>query len=159
MAHSLELRVPYLDPEVIQVAFSIAPGLKIQKDGDHLGKRIHREYCRKIGVPDEIAFRTKEAAQHGANVHDVFEELAERAGLTEALMKQVRYDPNQTVSEKLGSSSRYGYRYGAEHLWKPLPHVQYYLDTRAAQLGLLPRLPRLHWELTSRRLAALGTAE
>lgn len=157
MAHSLELRVPYLDPEVIRVAFSIAPQLKINENGDHLGKRIHREYCRRAGVPEEIAFRIKEAAQHGANVHNVFEELADRAGLSEALMDQAGYNPDRTVSEKLGSSSRYGYRYGAKHLWKPLPHVQYYLDTQAAQLGLLPRLPRLHWELTNRKLEALGT--
>ncbi|MFQ6092789.1 MAG: asparagine synthetase B family protein [bacterium] len=155
MAHSMELRVPFLDSEVIRVAFQIAPELKIQRGGDSLGKRIHRAYC-SFGMTDEIAFRPKEAAQHGANVHDAFEEIAESHGLTASLLEDVGYDPEKTVQEKLGSSSRYGYQYGAEHLWKPLPHVQYYLDSHAVRLGLLPRLPHYYWDKTRRKLADRG---
>jgi asparagine synthase (glutamine-hydrolysing) len=158
MAHSIELRVPFLDPEVIRAAFSIAPQLKIFGGDDRLGKQIHREYCHSIGIPSEIAFRTKEAAQHGANVHHAFEQIADSHGLSHTLMDDIEYNPDRTVTEKLGSSSRYGFRYGEQHLWKPLPHVQFYLDHHAAQLGLLPPLPRFHFEDVQRKLADKGVS-
>lgn len=145
MAHSIELRVPFLDPKVIELAFRIAPELKIEVGEDLLGKRIHRAYCRSIGIPEDIAYRKKEAAQHGANVHTVFEELAEDSGTTEASLLKTSYDPDVSVAEKLGSSSRYGFRYGDAHLWKPLASVQYFLDTAAAGLGLLPQSAYLQW--------------
>jgi asparagine synthase (glutamine-hydrolysing) len=154
MAHSIELRVPFLDPRVIDVAFRIAPELKIKRGGDTLGKRIHREYCASIGIPEEIAYRKKEAAQHGANVHTAFEELANDAGIEAERLAEVGYDPEKSVTEKLGSSSRYGFRYGDRHLWKPLPSVQYYLDIKAASSGMLPASARRQWREISGRLSA-----
>ncbi len=156
MSHSIELRVPFLDPEVIRAAFSIAPELKISGGDDRLGKLVHREYCRSVGIPEDIAFRIKEAAQHGANVHHAFEEIATAHGLSRSLMDEVGYDPDRTVVEKLGSSSRYGFRYGEQHLWKPLPHVQYFLDHQASRLGLLPPLPRFHFEGVRRKVESKG---
>lgn len=156
MAHSIELRVPFLDPKVIRVAFSIAPDLKIRRGKDSLGKRIHRDYGRSIGIPDAIAFRAKEAAQHGANVHTAFEELAQICGLSQSLLKQANYDPKKTVGETLGSSSRYGYRYGQQDLWEPLPHVQFYLDSHAARLGMLPPTSRFYWDRARRNLNSMG---
>ncbi|MBN1656688.1 MAG: asparagine synthetase B [Deltaproteobacteria bacterium] len=153
MAHSMELRVPFLDPAVIAVAFAIAPELKIKRGGDALGKRVHREYCVSVGIPEEIAYRKKEAAQHGANVHTAFEELAQRLGLTDQDVVAAGYDPEKSVSEKLGSSSRYGFRYGDHHLWKPLPHVQYFLDSIAAPTGILPDLALAQWKAISNRLS------
>jgi asparagine synthase (glutamine-hydrolysing) len=156
MAHSLELRVPFLDPEVIRTAFSIAPKLKIRSGGDPLGKRLHRAYCLTLGIPKDIALREKEAAQHGANVHDAFDELARRRGLTPELLNKVGYDPDISVTEKLGSSSRYGYRYGSEELWEPSPHVQYYLDSHAAAIDMLGRRAKHHWTDTTNKLVAAG---
>lgn len=156
MAHSLELRVPYLDPRVVQTAFQIDPRLKIKSGGDQSGKRIHREYCKNLGIPDEIAYRKKEAAQHGANVHDALTELAEKHKLTPDLMDEAGYHPDKTVPEKLGSSSRYGFRYGQQDLWEPLSHVQYYLDSHAAHLGLLSPLKFYHWNQVKQKLSDKG---
>ena len=152
MAHSIELRVPFLDPKVINVAFNISPKLKITRGNDHLGKRIHREYCRSVGIPDDISFRKKEAAQHGANVHSAFEKLANQTHITEAMLEKAGYNPNLSVTEKLGSSSRYGFLYGNVHLWKPKLHVQYYLDSVAAQLKMLIPNVRKHWVTTTDNL-------
>ncbi|HEX5399618.1 MAG TPA: asparagine synthetase B [Verrucomicrobiae bacterium] len=152
MAHSMELRVPFLDPEVVRVAFRIAPELKVQTGEDRLGKRIHREFCRSTGIPEDIAWRVKEAAQHGANVHDTLTELARRRVPDEAALQAAGYDPGQSVTEKLGSSSRYGYRYGDEKLWKPAAQLQFYLDSQAAWLGLLPSATRRHWETVNHQL-------
>lgn len=156
MAHSVELRVPYLDPEVIKVAFEIAPELKIKGDNDPMLKWIHRQYGISIGIPEEIAIRKKEAAQHGADIHNVFEELANKTGITGAMLSKAGYDLNKTVVEKLGSSSRYGFRYGDHHLWKPLLNVQYYLDTQAAKLNFLPPESKQHWEEVTHKLQSVG---
>lgn len=157
MAHSVELRVPFLDPGVIEVAFRIAPELKIARGGDDAGKRIHREFCRHIGIPEEIAFRRKEAAQHGANIHDAIEEIAVRAGTTMERLTDAGYDPAQTVRETLGSCSRYGYRYGQEAMWKAAPQVQFYLDRVAARVGILPYPARPHFKRVTEKLAARST--
>jgi len=144
-AHGLEMSVPYVDPAVIEVAFQISPELKIRRGNDRIQKRIHREFAVLMGIPEEIAFRKKEAAQHGANVHTALEELAGRAGFTDALLLDVGYDPDRSVIEKLGSSSRYGFRYGDHHLWKPQAQMQYYLDSRAAAVGFLPPAALTLW--------------
>jgi asparagine synthase (glutamine-hydrolysing) len=156
MAHSIELRVPYLDPEVIRVAFAVAPQHKIREGKDLIGKRIHRAVGVVLGAPKDIVFRAKEAAQHGANVHDVFEELAMKRGYTAKLLNYVGYDLDASVTEKLGSSSRYGYRYGDQDMWEPMPHVQYYLDTQAAEVGLLTGGSKRQLDDTKEKLAALG---
>jgi asparagine synthase (glutamine-hydrolysing) len=153
MAHSIELRVPFLDPEVIKVAFQIAPELKIPVHDTSYDKRIHREYCEWIGVPKEIAFRGKEAAQHGANVHNVFDELAARLDISEHDLAVADYDPNLSVTEKLGSSSRYGYKYGDADKWKPRTEVQYYLDTVAAEHGTLTKAWKYQWARLQERLS------
>ncbi len=152
MAHSMELRVPFLDPEVIRVAFQIAPELKIHKGEDPLGKHIHRLYCRAVGIPDDIANRVKAAAQHGANVHDTIESLVRRQSPEATALRGAAYDPDRSVTEKLGSSSRYGYRYGDAQLWKPNAAVQFYLDSQAARLGMLPTAVQHHWQEVNQRL-------
>jgi asparagine synthase (glutamine-hydrolysing) len=152
MAHSLELRVPFLDPSVVKVAFQIAPELKVRSGNDPLGKHIHREYCCSVGIPEPIANRVKEAAQHGANIHATLERLAKKRAPSATQLRTAGYDPDLSVTEKLGSSSRYGYRYGDESLWKPSAQVQFYLDTQAARLDLLPPLVRDHWDDVNRRL-------
>lgn len=159
MAHSLEPRVPFLDQEVVKTAFEIAPALKLLKGEDPIGKRLHRQYCVSIGIPEEIAFRGKEAAQHGANVHDAFEEIALKRAPDAESLKRAGYDVDKSVTEKLGSSSRYGYRYGDGHLWKPSDAVQYYLDSVAAGLGLLRPNVLRHYEVVTRRLNQSGNQE
>ena len=156
MALGLEMSVPYVDPEVIKVAFRISPELKIHRGNDQIQKRVHREYCMSIGIPQEIAFRKKKAAQHGANVHNAFEELSSRTGVTESMLEDAGYDPNQSVIEKLGSSSRYGFRFGDQQLWKPLAQVQYYLDSHAAELNLLPPKSKKLWDKANRKLKTKG---
>lgn len=138
MAHSIELRVPFLDPAVVRAAFSISPKLKIESAGDRIRKRVHRIYCASLGLPEDVVYRPKEAAQHGANVHSAFEEIALKHGYTPDLVEQLGYDPGRTVLEMLGSSSRYGFRYGEQDLWEPMAHVQLYLDTIAREKGVLP---------------------
>ena len=68
MANSIELRVPYLDPDIINIAMNIPMKYKISRD-DTLRKCILREVGAELGVPEEIVKRPKKAAQYGSGVH------------------------------------------------------------------------------------------
>lgn len=69
MAHSVELRVPYLDLDVINMAMNIPIKYKINSENDPLRKCILREVARELGVPKEIVNRPKKAAQYGSGIH------------------------------------------------------------------------------------------
>lgn len=55
MAHSLELRVPYLDKEIVEYAERLSGNLKIRNG---VGKWIHRRVCRRL-LPSRIVSRPK----------------------------------------------------------------------------------------------------
>lgn len=78
MAHSIELRAPYLDRDVIQTAMRISPKLKIENESDTLRKRVHRQAAVELGVPANLAFRIKDPAQSGSGIHNIVEEIAKR---------------------------------------------------------------------------------
>jgi asparagine synthase (glutamine-hydrolysing) len=137
MSHSIELRVPYLDLQVITTAMSMAPQLKVTGAQDTLGKHVHRELARTLDIPRDMAVRPKEAAQHGAGIHDLLDTLATSRGFSAQLTKQIGYSAQATLEERLGSSARYGYLYGQTDLWADRDHVQLYLDTIAYRHGLL----------------------
>ena len=69
MANSVELRVPYLDLDVINMAINIPMKYKITGENDPLRKCILREVARDLGVPEEIVKRPKKAAQYGSGIH------------------------------------------------------------------------------------------
>lgn len=144
MAHSVELRVPYLDLDLVRAAMRIDPRLKIQKGGDRQGKRIHRQLAERLGLPQEFAWRAKEAAQHGAGIHDAMRLLAEH---TADALADSDYSAEQSIDEVLGSCTRYGYKYAGEKLWKDDDRVQYYLDRVALEAGLLTDVEA--WQLES----------
>lgn len=70
MANSIELRVPYLDPDIINIAMNIPMKYKINR-GDTLRKCILREIGAELGVPEEIVKRPKKAAQYGSGIHKI----------------------------------------------------------------------------------------
>jgi asparagine synthase (glutamine-hydrolysing) len=71
MAHGIELRVPFLDKEVIKTAFEIPLSYKIKSEDDPLRKHILRQVAQDIGVPEFIALRPKKAAQYGSGIHKI----------------------------------------------------------------------------------------
>ncbi len=54
MAHSLELRAPFMESKLIELAFSISPNLRIGSESKYLLKKIARKY-----IPSEIVDRKK----------------------------------------------------------------------------------------------------
>ncbi len=135
--NALSFRYPYVDPKVIELALQIDTRLKIRSSEDKLGKYVHREFAKRIGVPADLSDRPKEAAQHGSGVHEAILETAERNGFTEDVVKETGYNSDKSIREKLGSSIRYGYKYGGKKLWKTPDYLQLYLDMISLQEELI----------------------
>lgn len=78
MAHSIELRGPYMDRDVIRTAMRISPRLKLAGKHDTMRKRVHRQAAMELGVPDHLALRIKDPAQSGSGIHSMVESVASR---------------------------------------------------------------------------------
>jgi asparagine synthase (glutamine-hydrolysing) len=127
MAHGIEMREPYLDKQVIQTAFDINPRLNVIGPDDFLGKRVHRLLANRLGIPKEIAYRNKAAAQHGSGIHFIIDQMARENNFDESRISS-GYLRELEKREILGSSQRYGFKYGNKELWLTSPHIQMYLD-------------------------------
>ena len=103
MAHSIELRAPYLDRDVIQTAMRISPRLKIEGKSDNLRKRVHRQASVELGVPPYLGFRIKDPAQSGSGIHTIIEGIA---GKDDHKTDSELVDEN--VRRDKGSLYRYG---------------------------------------------------
>jgi asparagine synthase (glutamine-hydrolysing) len=137
MSQSIELREPFLDPNLIDTVLRIDPRLNIQNDGvdafDTLGKRVHRRLAEKMGIPREIAYRIKEAAQHGSGIHSLLDSIARKNGFTEMSVKE-NYLDKLNKRELMGSSQRYGHLFESEKIWNIEPHIQMYLEKIATNI-------------------------
>jgi asparagine synthase (glutamine-hydrolysing) len=86
-----------------------------------------------LGIPRNIAYRIKEAAQHGSGMHNVVDAIARKHGFDESTISN-RYLDVLRSREKIGSSQRYGYLFENEKMWIAEPHVQMYLDSISKML-------------------------
>ena len=71
MANGVELRVPFLDNDIVNLAIDIPGKYKIKDNEDILRKHILRDVAKSIGVPDYIADRPKKAAQYGSGINKI----------------------------------------------------------------------------------------
>lgn len=128
MAHSVEMREPFLDIGVIDTSMDIDMRLNVRRN-DMFGKWVHRRLAQKLGIPKDIAFRIKEAAQHGSGVHSAIDAIARKHGFDESAVTS-SYLKILESQERIGSSQRYGYLFEKEQkMWIAEPHVQMYLDS------------------------------
>jgi asparagine synthase (glutamine-hydrolysing) len=123
MAHSIELREPFLDPEVIKVALATSLRLNVRGGGDSFGK-----VAETLGIPGDIAYRIKEAAQHGSGMHGMLDAIARKHGFEDSTVPDI-YLEELKAREKIGSSQRYGYLFVDGKIWIAEPHMQMYLDS------------------------------
>jgi asparagine synthase (glutamine-hydrolysing) len=128
MAHSIELREPFLDSEVIKVALATSLRLNVKGGSDSFGKHVHRKLAERVGIPHDIAYRIKEAAQHGSGMHGMLDDIARKHGFDESTIP-TDYLEELKMREKIGSSQRYGYLFGDGKIWIAEPHIQMYLDS------------------------------
>ncbi len=111
MAHSIELRAPYLDRDVIDVSMRISPRLKIAGTDDMLRKRVHRQAAVELGVPPYLSFRRKDPAQSGSGINRIIKNIARKKldNIDEGMV-------DKNIEKDKGSIFRYGDEvYGDEH--------------------------------------------
>lgn len=104
MLFSLELRVPFLDVSMVDLAMRIPPGLKIrtsQTTGDKIEKWILRRAFEGTGyLPDEILWRYKVQYTQGAGCESLGERLAERELSDHEYERIVAENPQATINSK-----------------------------------------------------------
>ena len=71
MANSVELRVPFLDKQVIETATKIPIKYLLHSEEDSIRKHLLRDVAYELGVPNYIAYRPKKAAQYGTGIDKV----------------------------------------------------------------------------------------
>lgn len=76
-----EIRLPFMDKELIAYGMRIDPSLKI-RNGER--KYVLREAAVNLGLKKEFAFRKKYAAQYGSKIDAVMEKLAKKKGMTKS---------------------------------------------------------------------------
>jgi len=80
MAHSLEVRVPYLDKEVVEYGERLPASFKVRNGG---GKWVHKEVCKAF-LPAEVLRRKKRG--FASNVVDEWFRVARSKKMDEILM-------------------------------------------------------------------------
>lgn len=81
MSNNLELRVPFLDRELVDFALKIPARYKIRGEEN---KIILRKLAESLGISRDIAWRKKRAAQYGSRFDHGIEKLAKRQGLSKS---------------------------------------------------------------------------
>ena len=82
MSNSMELRVPFLDKDVVDVACRVPVKYLIDSPEDSIRKHILRDVAYELGVPETIAYRPKKAAQYGTGIDKI---------IRKKLLKQEKY--------------------------------------------------------------------
>ncbi len=80
--HQVELRMPFADWDVIQLALSLPAELKIASSTDPLRKRVLRKTAKELGMPKFITEKPKKAIQYTTGVNQALRKLAKRESLT-----------------------------------------------------------------------------
>jgi len=70
------------------------------------------------------------------------DDIARKNGFDPDLVKAMGYKNEKITTAKIGSSSRYGYRYDEKKLWQVPQHVQFFLHSLAYKKGLLDKAVR-----------------
>ena len=100
MANSIELRVPFLDKDVIKTGLSIIPELKVLKKGSlYIRKYIFRKTAEDL-LPPELLWKEKKAIQYGTGVQKILNKLAKDAGFSQRDEKYIEKYLRRIALEK-----------------------------------------------------------
>ena len=104
MYFSLELRVPFLDVDLVDLSMKIPPELKIrqsEKVGDRIEKWILRRAFEDEGLlPEEILWRYKVQYTQGAGCESLGEKLAEREMTDDEYERVVAENPSAIINSR-----------------------------------------------------------
>ncbi len=91
-----ELRVPFLDHNLIEHALTIPEDYKVKND---YRKYVLRKAAEKLGVPEEVVWRKKTAAQYGSNFDKAINRLSKDHGFNhkQEYLNSLRDKPNKKL--------------------------------------------------------------
>lgn len=140
MAYSVEARVPYLDPSLVEYAINLPVDALIRAEGDRqVEKWILRKACEDL-LPPDIVWRMKLAFDHGSGILGVIGQV--EADITdEELAAARKAHPDANINSKLGLhlfrlwKGHFGAMGGADvfRLFGHYPTLQAALDARTAE--------------------------
>jgi asparagine synthase (glutamine-hydrolysing) len=78
----VELRLPFVDPDVIHFSLRMPLQLKINSVEDKLRKRVLRRVAQNLRIPAFIANKPKKAVQYTSGVNKALQKLAKENNLT-----------------------------------------------------------------------------
>lgn len=73
----LDVKTPFLDKKVVEIAMKIDPKLKISKTEK---KIILRKIAKELGLPKEVYERKKRAAQYGSGIQKIIKKISKEKG-------------------------------------------------------------------------------
>jgi asparagine synthase (glutamine-hydrolysing) len=96
MRNGYELRVPFLDHALVSHALEIPADHKVR---DGYRKYVLRKAAEKLGVPEEVAWRKKVAAQYGSNFDKAIDRLSRDEGFDskQSYLNQFRDEPDHRL--------------------------------------------------------------
>ena len=80
--HGVELRLPFIDRAVVDLALRLPIRFKFNSVEDLLRKRVLRRVARNLDIPDFIADKPKKAVQYTTGVTKALKRTAKTQGLT-----------------------------------------------------------------------------
>jgi asparagine synthase (glutamine-hydrolysing) len=91
-----EIRLPFLDHELVEHALTISEEYKVKDD---YRKFVLRKAAEKLGVPEEVVWRGKTAAQYGSNFDKAISRLAKDNGFDhkQSYLNSFRGEPNRRL--------------------------------------------------------------
>ena len=92
--HGIELRLPFIDHDVVDFALRLPLRLKINSEEDKLRKNVLRRTAFNLDIPDFIADKPKKAIQYTTGVTKTLKRIAKIEGLT--LQKYITKIYNKT---------------------------------------------------------------
>lgn len=92
-----ELRLPFLDHALVSQALTIPADYKVQ---DGYRKYVLRRAAEQLGVPDDVVWREKTAAQYGSNFDKAIDRLANDGGYNhkQPYLNHFRNTPNYRLA-------------------------------------------------------------
>ena len=94
MAHGLEGRVPFLDVDVIDLAFKINTDLKVKESAKWVLRKVAEKY-----LPEQIVWRIKEKFAIGTGIGQFLQKYAEN-NITEAEIEEEFKDSGINFASK-----------------------------------------------------------
>jgi len=80
--HKVELRLPFVDREVVRFSLGLPVSLKIESAENHLRKRVLRRVAQNLELPQFIVDKPKKAIQYTTGVNKALQRLARKKSLT-----------------------------------------------------------------------------